>query len=350
MKKLLPLLLLVGFCSGVYGQTADKLIAEGIALHDKNDPEGAIAKYDAALKLEPANYAAMYEKSLSLMELKRYSESEDLLKTILEDCKDKEYRRLSYVNYGTLLDYQKEPKKSIKVYEKGIKEFPDNYLLYYNKGITQLGVGDEDDAMESFKSAAARNPYHASSHNALARMVAGENRIPAILALLDFLLIESKGKRAQGNLELLNSLIMRGVKKTGEKSTTISIDASILDKKKKKKDDDFSTAEFMLSLLAASNEVPDSLGARTEGDRLSYKLQMLINIIGEEDKEDDGFFKSFYVPFFKEMKKNDLVTIASHIILSSSGDKAIDEWLKENKDDVEGFYRWFENYKWVAAK
>jgi tetratricopeptide (TPR) repeat protein len=349
MKKLLTFLLSFVFCIVAYSQTADKLISEGIALHDKKDLEGAIAKYDAALKIEPTNCAAMYEKSLSLMEMKRYNDSEALLKKVLEDCKDAEYRRLSYVNYGTLLDYQKEPKKSIKVYEKGIKEFPDNYLLYFNKGITQLGIGDEEDAMESFKNAATRNPYHASSHNALARMVAGENRIPAILALVDFLLIESKGKRAEGNLELLNKLIMRGVQKTGEKSTTITLDAGMLDKKKKK-DDDFSTAEFMLSLLAASNDVPDSLGAKTEGDRLSYKLQMLINIIDEEDKKDKGFFKNFYVPFFKEMKKNDLVTIASHIILSSSGDKAIDDWLKENKDDVEGFYRWFENYKWMAAK
>jgi hypothetical protein len=46
------------------------------------------------------------------------------------------------------------------------------------------------------------------------------------------------------------------------------------------------------------------------------------------------------------MKKNDLVTIAAHIILSSSKDQTITDWLKENKDDVDGFYRWFENYQW----
>ena len=50
---------------------------------------------------------------------------------------------------------------------------------------------------------------------------------------------------------------------------------------------------------------------------------------------------------FVEMKKNDLVTIASYIALASTGKEEITKWLKDNKDDVDGFYRWFENYKWV---
>jgi hypothetical protein len=128
---------------------------------------------------------------------------------------------------------------------------------------------------------------------------------------------------------------------------SINIDMSTLDKKNKKKDDDFSSAEMMLSILAASNDLPDSLGAKTDADRLSYKFQLLIGLINNEEKKEKGFFKNFYVPFFVEMKKNELVTIASYIVLSSSGDAAISSWLKENKDDVDGFYRWMENYKWV---
>lgn len=346
MKYLLPVAFL--FCSYVfsYAQSPDKLIEEGIALHDNNEFEAAIAKYDAALQADPANYKAMYEKSLSLMSLKKYDESEIILKKLLDECKDNEYRRLSYVNYGTILDYRGDGQKSIKLYEKGIKEFPQSYLLYYNKGITEAGLNEEEDAIKSFKNSARLNPYHASSHNALARMVAGNNRIPAIFALMDFLLIEPNGKRAEENLALLNRLIMHGVERKDEKSVTINIDAALLSKKNKKKEDDFSSAEFMLSLMAASNKVADSLGAKTEADRLSYKLQMLIDLVGEAGK-DKGFFKNFYMPFFREMKKNDLVTIASYIALSSSGDKAIADWLEENKDDVGGFYRWFENYKWV---
>lgn len=345
MRSLLFTIVIIASAIAATAQEADNLIKAGIVLHDKNDLEGAITKYDAALKLEPDNYVAMYEKSLSLMNLKRHDDAEDLLKTILKKCKDPDYRRLSYVNYGTLLDYKGERKKSVKLYEQGIKEFPDSYLLYFNKGVTEAGMNEMADAIESFQHSVQRNPYHASSHNGLGRLVSGDNRISAILSLVSFLLIEPTGKRAEENLVLLNKFMNHGVTRTGEKSTTITLDPSFLDKKKSKKDDDFSSTEFLLSLMAASNEIPDSLGAKTEGNRLSFRLQMLINAIS--DKADEkGFAKSFYVPFLAEMKKNELVTIAAHIMLSSTKDQVVTDWLKENKDDVDGFYRWFENYKW----
>lgn len=325
----------------------DLLIKQGIALHDKGDAEGAIAKYDAVLQQDPANYEAMYEKALSLMALKKYDDAEDLLKKVLKDSKEPQYRRLSYISYGSLLDYQGAGKKSIKLYDQGIKEFPDSYLLYFNKGVTQAGMNDTKDAIESFQLALRRNPYHASSHNALGRLMAGTNRIPAILSLITFLLIEPTGNRAAENTALLDKLIMRGIREGDGNSITINIDPSTLNRDKKNKEDDFSSAELILSLVAANKTIPDSIGIKTEADRLSYKLQLLFGVISETDKKDKGFFKNFYVPFFTEMKKNELVTIASYLSLRATDKEEITDWLKENKDDVDGFYRWFENYAWA---
>jgi hypothetical protein len=42
------------------------LVREGIALHDKDNFLGAIAKYDAALKIWPRNSWALYEKGFSV--------------------------------------------------------------------------------------------------------------------------------------------------------------------------------------------------------------------------------------------------------------------------------------------
>lgn len=323
----------------------DQLIKEGIALHDKADYEGAIKKYDEVLALETANYKAMYEKSLSLVNMKQYDAAEVLVRNILKDTKDPEYRRLSYVNYGTLLDYKGEPKKAVNMYEKGIKEFPDSYLLHFNKGITLVGMKEEKEAIESFKMSVKCNPNHASSHNALGRLISSGNRIPAIMAMVCFLIIEPKGSRAEDNVKFLNRLLMRGITRNNDSNVTITLDPSLFDKKKKKQDDDFSSAEMILSLLASSNEIPDSLGAKTEADRLSYRLQTLTNML-EEDKKGKGFFKEFYVPFFQSIKKNELFTIVANIALASSKDSAITEWIKENKDDIDGFYRWWENYEW----
>jgi tetratricopeptide (TPR) repeat protein len=215
MKKILILSLLSVIWFVSPAQTdAGRLINEGIALHDKGDLEAAVAKYNAAIQLEPDNYQAQYEKSLSLMSLKKYDEAEEILKKILKDARDPEYRQLAYINYGNIMDYRGEGKKSLKLYDQGIKEFPNGYLLYFNKGVTQAGMGESEDAAETFKLALQRNPYHASSHNGLGRMVSGGNRIAGMLSMFSFLLIESKGKRAEENRVLLNKLLMKGVSRT----------------------------------------------------------------------------------------------------------------------------------------
>jgi tetratricopeptide (TPR) repeat protein len=344
MKQTIISFLLVIFSHLAFSQgEADQLVKEGVSLHEKGDYTGAIAKFDAAIQLQPNHGEAMYEKSFSLMALKRYDEAADLLNKILKESKDPEIRRLSYVNYGTVLDYKGEKKQSLKVYEDGIKEFPQSYLLYFNKGITEVGLGYTDDAISSFKNSVRRNPLHASSHNALGILVADKNRIPGVLSMFSFLLIEPEGKRAEQNLAMLDKLIMRGISRKDDKNVTINLDASVLDKKKSK-EDDFSTAELMLSLLAAS--VPDSLKRKTDADRMSYQLRTLISVIDETDKKDKGFYKNFYVPFFVDMKKNDLITTACYIVMTSSGKEDILSWQQENKEKVDDFFGWLEKYKW----
>ena len=351
MRKLVILLVGLFIFSTAFSQDEAKtFIQEGIELHDKGDFEGAIAKYDAALKLEPSNGKAMYEKSYSLMQLKKYAEAAEILKVILKESKEPEYRKLSYVNYGTVLDYMGDKSKSIEVYDKGMKEFPTFYLLPFNKGITQSGMNNAEGAIESFQRSVTLNPMHASSHNALGRAYFEAKRIPATLALFTFLVIEPNGKRAEQNLDYFNQLMTRGVSKGENGNVTINISMDMLDDSKKSKQDDFSGAELVLSLMGSSNELADTLGAKTEADRLDIKMQMLINAISDVKKKEKGFIKNFYVPMFVEMKKKNYVKTACYIAMASTNDKVILQWIDENSDAVNEFYDWFKSYfKWKKA-
>ena len=346
MKKALILLMGVFFSTIGYAQDElRRLIGEGIVLHDKGDYEGAIVKYDAALKLDPVNAEAKYEKSYTLIELKKFQEAIELSESLLNECKDPKYRQLAFVNYGNALDYRGEGEKAEAMYNKGIKEFPDSYLLFFNKEISQTGMNKSVEAIESFQQSVTLNPMHASSHNALARSQYDKNRIPSILVFFTFLIIEPTGKRAEKNLELLNTLLFKGISKEENGNITISIDPGVLDKKKKNKDDDFSSAELVLSLMGADNSVADSLGAKTEADRLDYKMGLLTGMIDEAKKnKDKGFFKRFYIPVMVEMKAKGFVKTASYIAMQSAGNSDITEWVKKNNDKVEEFYTWFRGY------
>jgi predicted negative regulator of RcsB-dependent stress response len=343
MKNFLFLLLFISCAGTLKAQDAADLIQDGVSLHEKGDYKAAIAKFDAAIALRPPNDEAMYEKSFSLIGLKRYDEAIAVLKKVLDISKDARIRRLAYVNYGTVLDYQGQKKESIKLYSKGIREFPDSYLLHFNKGITEVGLNLPEDAIASFKSSVALNPMHASSHNALGRMISDKSRIQAVLSIFTFLLVEPEGKRAEENVKLLNSLIMKGVSQKDEKNITISLDMGSAGKKKSK-DDDFSSAEVMLSLLAA--RTPDSLVNKSEADKLNHRMETLIAVIDETNKKDKGFYKNFYVPFLIGLKNSGQLQTACYIALTASGKEDIFKWQNENKQQIEDFFKWRNEYKW----
>lgn len=327
-------------------QSAKELIEQGVTLHDEGAFEEAIQKYDAALALEPSNYLAMYEKSYSLMSLKRNDDAEKILKRVIKECDDPQTKKLAYVSYGTLADYKGNSKEALKIYDRGIKEFPDSYLLYFNKGITQNSRNENEDAIASFQKAIQLNPYHASSHNALGRSYVGKSRVKAMISLFTFLQLEPQGNRAKQNLQLFNKLLTQGISQKDDKSITISIDAAMLDLKKKPADDDFTASELMLSLLGANNSIPDSLGANTDGERLSYKMQLFFGGLSETAKSSKGFYTNFYIPFLKDMKEKDMVTTACFIALASTEKDETMLWLDQNKSKLTAYNEWFKNYEW----
>jgi tetratricopeptide (TPR) repeat protein len=61
--------------AGAYMEPSHALVREGLVLHDKRDYLGAIARYDAALKVWPRNAWALYEKGFSV----RMHERKDVL-------------------------------------------------------------------------------------------------------------------------------------------------------------------------------------------------------------------------------------------------------------------------------
>jgi tetratricopeptide (TPR) repeat protein len=351
MKKTLILLgLCISFCISWSQTDVAIAIQEGIALHDQGNYEAAIEKYDIALKIDASSYKATYEKSLSLMSLKKYEEAEQLLRHVLKESKDPEYRRLAYVSYGTIKDFQGLPDKSIDIYNKGIKEFPESYLLHYNKGITLNGLGKKEESIASFKNSVRLNPYHASSHHAMAWLTSSENRIARLLALFTFLLIEPQSGRAKQNANELNRLLTQHISKNENGNVTINITMDMLDPKKNKgKEDDFSTAELMMALLFTDSKVEDSLGLKTAADKLGYKLQMIFSSISENNKKSRGFFSNLYVPMMMEMKERGFVTTACYIALQSTNDSEITTWLKDNPEKIDSFFGWFKNYQWTKA-
>lgn len=347
MRKLLLFSFFLFFFFPGFAQSNEafmKLVKEGVALHDEGKYEEAIRKFDEAIAIED-NVLANYEKGLTLQHAKRYDESIRQYQSILSRFSGDPLLKNVYSNYGSVLDDMGRSSEAIKIYEEGIKKYPDCYLLHFNKGLTLQRMKKYEEALADYAAAMEANPYHSTSNLLTGILLVRENKIPAFLAFLTFLAIEPETKRSEQAFAGIEEIMGRGIKKEGDK-TSIYLDASLLDKKKTKKENDFSNAEFFFTMMAGlgTSKSMDSL-ADKPAQKFDLQLQMLISSLQEHRKKAKGFYWSHYVPFFVEMKEKNLTLTLSYLVHYLSDANAA-AWVKLNGDKVDTFYSWFKAYKW----
>lgn len=335
------------FFSAAYAQNkteADKLVDEGVVLHDKGDYAGAINNYNKALEIDKDNLLALIEKAMSLNTSGNYDESIKVAKQAISSHPKEDLSTL-YVSYANSLDHLHRSDEALKIYDEGIQKFPNYYQLYFNKGICYANSTTPNEAIAYFQKALLLNPDHAGSLNAIGFMESGSNRIPAILAFSRFLILEPQTARAKKNMENLQNLLMQGVKKSGE-GITININSDVIaDSKGKKKENDFSQADLILS-MAAGLEFDEKNVNKTDVEKFIGKFETICASLDETKKGNSGFYWENLTPYFIEMKKKKLIEPFAYIAFASSGNDEVSKWLKKNQQELEKFYTWSTDYNW----
>lgn len=352
MKRLLFFLTALTVSAITFSQTEiNRLVDEGVKLHDEGKYEEAIKKYDSAIALDKNHYLANYEKSYTLMVTKKFDECISISKFLLELEPKNINTKGVYVNLGSAQDDKGDVEEAIQTFTKGIGQFPDFHLLHFNRGLTYFKIEKDNESMIDFQNALKCDPLHPGSHQFMGRLVMDNNRIAGIMSFFTFLLIEPDGDRAVTNYELMEKLIMKGVSgsKDGKQTTTISIDALLLDKKNKKKENDFSSLDLFLSLSSALDS-DDKYKKENSAEKLNRKIGDMISMIKEQKKDGIGFYWDFYVPFLASLKDKKYLQTACYIAARNSGNEAVEKWVNDNESKVEEFYKWLDEYKWELKK
>ena len=323
-------------------ETHKRLIDQGIALHDRGDYDGAIAKYQEVLKENPDDAWALYEVAYS------YQGKKDLRKSLEVAYKAAQYKStlLSaiYVLIGNNHDELGEPKKAIEVYEKGIKVKPDDYLLYFNLAITHSKLNNVEETRKNLKKALYRNPNHASSHAALAQFfVATRYKIPALFAAMRFLVIEPESPRTAGVYKIFSQTVSGGVS-AGKNPKEINI---FVETGGKKDEGDFGSLDLILGLVGATN-LTEEKKSKSEIERLVAQLDSFFAVVAEGDPGGDRskFIWRYYIPYFIELKNKKYVEPFAYYISQSTDLKGVPEWLVANQSRVNEFLNWSRSYQW----
>ena len=333
-------LLLISVLSGIllFGQQkelAEKLVEEGVALHDSGDYAGAIAKYNEALRIDENNLYALAEKAMTLLVIQEPEEAIAVCEIAIKEHKGSDLLYMVYVIYGNANDELGENNRSIDIYNEGIEQFPDFYQLYFNKGVTLLGMGRQEEAIASFQKSATLNPNHAGSHSAIGRMLYDDNKIiPSLLAFARFFVLEPEGSRARENIDYIRDILRGSASQAENNSINVTVNAT---------EDDFSSVELFLGLNTAL-DYDEKYKDETEEERFIRKFKMICSVLNRDGKS--GFYWEYYVPFFIEMNNRNMVEPFGYIVFASLRSKDILAWIESNENRIVGLYEWVSGYEW----
>ncbi|MCD1117989.1 tetratricopeptide repeat protein [Chryseobacterium turcicum] len=345
MKKIL-LLAFFPILNFSQDKNAAKLkVNEGIVLHDEGKFNEALNKYEEALKLDKNNLFAFSEKAMTLEASKKYDEAIEICKLAIT-THNKEDIKTIYLTYGNSLDHSKRPQEALKIFDEGIKKYPEFYQLYFNKGITLVNDKQIEKSLELFEKSLKLNPNHPGSLNALGALNR-DKRIISILASLRYLSVDNKTSRAKGNLDSVINLMGQGVSQTDEKNITLAIDSKTLEdvSKNKKITNNFSTVDMVLSMTAAL-DFDEKNKNKTQCEKAIDKFDSIFAVLKEDQKKQKGFYWEFLAPYFIEMKEQKLVEPFTYIAFLPSQADDVKKYHENNNKEIQRFYEWNKNYVW----
>lgn len=326
-------------------ENQQRLIREGVVLHDHKDYDGAIRKYEEVLKENPDNIEAIWELSYS------YSAKGDHAKSLETSYRGARYKSKLltgfYTSIANNLDDLGESKKAIEIYKAAIKTSPKDALLHYNLAITYRKLGLLEDARKSVKRAVMLDPNRASSHLVLGDLFySGGYRTPAFLAMSRFLVLEPKSERSASAYKTVLNVLQGGVS-VDDKSGNTSI---MLEKSLKKDEGDFEVIDFSLGLSKASDSLEKNKG-KTKAQLAVEQLNTFLSILSELDLKENKskFVFVYYVPYFIELTKRNYVEPFYYYISRSSNDPEVEKWLGDNFRRVSEFLTWSKQFQWAST-
>lgn len=330
--RILVIMLVLGFLPCLLAAQQDeikKILTDGIALFEDGKYEAAIAEYEKVFKIEKDNTAALFEIGYAYYALKDYEKAIKYTDKVIKQDKDNLLE--AYNLKGNTLDDIGKSDKAIKVYEEGIKKFPDQYLLHFNLGISHYRLQEYKDAETALQSAINININHNSSHFYLGKLKADMNeRVPSILALYFFLLLEPSGERAGIAYDLLQKQLILGVEKKDDGNATINISLQQLES-------EYSSVEMILGLLeTTANQLPAEL--QTPDGLFAYKTDIIFGSLTENKKDKTGFYWDLYVHFFTKIKEANQTTAFCNYISQSRSETAA-KWVEDNATAVDALFK-----------
>lgn len=240
-----------------------------------------------------------------------------------------------YLNYGTALDKLEKYDESQRMYESILKEYPLNYSLWYNLGISHSLEGDHDKAYETFKKTIEINPFYDRVHLGMARLAFAEQQTSKGLLAIGRYLMHSITKR-NNFPQLRYGDYMASSKYWDDEDFSGSNGLDL------EGNDGFESIDQLVHNYVALRDKYKT------PSKLDYALVKQIHLVATQLKDqklnDDNFWHKTYGKFYKEMLEEDQFEGFSYLISSFIENEEMQKIVKRKDKDLVGAYEWAVKY------
>lgn len=155
------------------------LFFEGNKCHIQNDPEGAIARYQKAVQLNPGFAEAYYNMGNAFQDLEMADQAIDAYRKVL----DLDPANVNvYNNMGIILQESGDRSAALQCFQKALDLEPESARTCYNLARLWAARGNHAEATRYFKKAIAIQPENARAYNALGMVLQKQDRWPQSIA------------------------------------------------------------------------------------------------------------------------------------------------------------------------
>lgn len=326
MKSTVIILILSLFTITIYAQTSsDKLIREGVGLHDRGRYKDAIAKYEQALKVNPTSMSAVYEMSLSYLQLKDYDKAMSLSSKVI----DNSFQPLmvdAYIVKGTALANKGKLNEAIKLLNDAVDRCGDEYLLHFNLGLCYFNDKNNKMAVNHLRKAIEIDATHSSAFLLYAYALNDLGHwVQSFYSFHFFLLLEpntARSKDAFGEMyDILNASLEAGSPKLAPEN---DVDRKAL-------------YESLQSLKTDATDNISQYNFFVEGTRTIFSTMSQ-----NQEESQSGLLWYFFVPTYDEiLNSGHFETYCRYVSVAHYPESL--KWWEDNKTEVDNFIEWFEH-------
>ncbi|MEW7279166.1 tetratricopeptide repeat protein [Aquimarina sp. 2201CG1-2-11] len=237
------------------------------------------------------------------------------------------------LNKGVAFLRSERYQEALTVCNDAIREYPKNYVLFYNRGIIHERLEMFDKAIKDYIEAIKLNPFYANAHLQLGKICLKEGRTgQAMMAINMYLLLNPEGS---DSFSILNSINVAVSNKSEIKPKGIRISPD---------DNAFEDMDLILNNRIALNP--------------SYKIDNKINIALTKQNHalfeqlddfdgNNGFWDRKYVPFYKWVFSSGYFDDFTYTIAYTIENKDFKKIVGKNIDKIKAFINLFYD-KWAA--